>query len=285
MASRSRWPAAAHCCARRACASITARSPACPCPTAAGCRTLGAAAWCSTPTAVPCRRTVATLCWRRSSGGPEARQPSRLPACHTCRAPALPPACLPSAPSRAHRAPPPAPAPPRAYWSPAATTGQRYIYTGSADGRVHVYGGWGALWWWCDLKEGRGVCGSVLHTATAYSLPQPSLPETHPAPCAPSPSHARRRHHRAAGGQAGWLPPRVCARLQLAPPPPPPRHWCAACSRCCLHVRRVVGGTRTLLAQPCRALAHLPCPGACRVVTSGLPSTALPPRPRPISWL
>lgn len=28
----------------------------------------------------------------------------------------------------------------RSYWSPAATTGQRYIYTGSFDGRVHVYG-------------------------------------------------------------------------------------------------------------------------------------------------
>lgn len=28
----------------------------------------------------------------------------------------------------------------RSYWSPAATTGQRYIYTGSYDGRVHVYG-------------------------------------------------------------------------------------------------------------------------------------------------
>ncbi|PRW59922.1 LEC14B -like isoform X2 isoform A [Chlorella sorokiniana] len=27
----------------------------------------------------------------------------------------------------------------RSYWSPAATTGQRYIYTGSYDGRVHVY--------------------------------------------------------------------------------------------------------------------------------------------------
>ncbi|EFN50915.1 hypothetical protein CHLNCDRAFT_37629, partial [Chlorella variabilis] len=27
----------------------------------------------------------------------------------------------------------------RSYWSPAATTGQRYIYTGSFDGRVHVY--------------------------------------------------------------------------------------------------------------------------------------------------
>lgn len=28
----------------------------------------------------------------------------------------------------------------RAYWSPAATTGQRYVYTGSADGGVWVYG-------------------------------------------------------------------------------------------------------------------------------------------------
>ena len=30
----------------------------------------------------------------------------------------------------------------RAYWSPAATTGQRYIYSGSADGGIWVYGGW-----------------------------------------------------------------------------------------------------------------------------------------------
>lgn len=28
----------------------------------------------------------------------------------------------------------------RAYWSPPATTGQRYIYSGSADGGVYVYG-------------------------------------------------------------------------------------------------------------------------------------------------
>lgn len=28
----------------------------------------------------------------------------------------------------------------RAYWSPAATTGQRFVYTGSADGSVWIYG-------------------------------------------------------------------------------------------------------------------------------------------------
>jgi WD repeat-containing protein 23 len=28
----------------------------------------------------------------------------------------------------------------RAYWSPAASTGQRYVYTGSADGGVYIYG-------------------------------------------------------------------------------------------------------------------------------------------------
>lgn len=28
----------------------------------------------------------------------------------------------------------------RAYWSPMHTTGQRFVYTGSADGRVHIFG-------------------------------------------------------------------------------------------------------------------------------------------------
>ena len=32
----------------------------------------------------------------------------------------------------------------RAYWSPLHTTGQRYIYTGSYDGMVHIYGARGA---------------------------------------------------------------------------------------------------------------------------------------------
>lgn len=51
---------------------------------------------------------------------------SILPAaCPRCRDPALP-LLLPALCS--------------AYWSPAATTGQRYIYTGSFDGRVVVYG-------------------------------------------------------------------------------------------------------------------------------------------------
>lgn len=31
----------------------------------------------------------------------------------------------------------------RAYFSPAASTGQRYIYSGSADGNIFV---WGAPW-------------------------------------------------------------------------------------------------------------------------------------------
>lgn len=55
---------------------------------------------------------------------------------HTSNTLACPPMTCPHiAPLIAPRIPPP-----RSYWSPAATTGQRYIYTGSYDGRVHVYG-------------------------------------------------------------------------------------------------------------------------------------------------
>lgn len=32
----------------------------------------------------------------------------------------------------------------RAYFSPAHSTGQRYVYTGSADGSVRIYGGFPA---------------------------------------------------------------------------------------------------------------------------------------------
>lgn len=61
----------------------------------------------------------------------------------------------------------------------------------------------------CRMRCLPSPCRSHLTPPT--SLPTPSF-----YPC---PARCRRCHHCPACGAAGWLPPRVCARLQLAPIP------------------------------------------------------------------
>lgn len=106
------------------------------------------AGWCSTRTAARCRPTAATPCCPPSSGrwlgvwlswwlaagwvAPQAPPPHSLP-CSGCSTQPPPHTCTTHPP--AHLSPTR-----RSYWSPAATTGQRYIYTGSYDGRVVIYG-------------------------------------------------------------------------------------------------------------------------------------------------
>ena len=210
--------------------------------TTAGWSTLGAGGWCSTPTAKRCRPTAGTSSCRRSFGAPPAR-----PCCCCCFCCGL---------VRGHAGfervcaagkeqtilPLPARSPPLRRVSVLQCLLVTSRHHGAAlyllrvlrRSRAHLrygarasqagqqwdaWGGWfGFIWSLSSFPAEPSHC--LVPPSASHPLIPPHNPTcTHAACC--------RRAHGAAGGGAGRVPPRVRARLLLAPAPAPARHRCA----------------------------------------------------------